>query len=259
MKSNIDELIDQYIKEDIQNSPKPLLSSEEAWENISKALDEEPNRVNKVNFKSLFNRKMLYIASFAIFIISAFLINTPNGSAFSKLTQFFQNTQGNITQLFTRVSDPNQINEGAPNPNELSIIEDSETSTLKVSLQEAKDIASFPIRVPKELPKEIVLDNVTIIKKSNTGKSDRIYLKYKGNEQSFTINEMVVEEDTGKGLLIDNEDTNVEEIMIYDRNANLLTYKNGITELFWIENNYYYSIEGNLSKEEIIKIAKSMY
>ena len=261
MKSNmdIDMLIEESINNSINNGPKPLLSSEEAWGKISRELNKDSRKVNMFSMFSPFrNKKTVLIASISLVIISALFFSPQNSSAFGTIVQLFQKTQGTVSNLFVKVAEPNNDN-NAPDNNEFSIVEGSETRTVQVSLKEAKKISAFTIKIPKYIPEDVVLENVTVLKNSNENKSKNIYLNYIGQGKSFTINQMFITESMGAGKFVDNEDTKIEKIYLFDREAMLLTYKNKMVELYWVEQNYYFSIQGKITREEIVNIAKSMY
>ncbi len=261
MKTNmdIDMLIEESIQNSINNGPNPLLSSEEAWNKISRALNEDSSKTNRFSmFSPFIDKKTVFIASISLVIISALFFYPQSSSAFGTIAQFFQKTQGTVSNLFVKVAEPDN-DKATPDNSEFAIVEGSGLSTLQVSLTEAKKMSAFTIKTPKYVPENVILENVTLLKNNNESKSKNIYLNYIGQEKSFTINQMFFTESMGAGKVVDNQDTKIEKIYLFDREAMLLTYKNKMVELYWVEQNNYFSIQGKITKEEIINIAKSMY
>lgn len=248
---NFDNLIQETIREKISNnSPSPLPVSD-AWQQLNQRLHER-------NVKSTIplQRKFIYAAS----IVSVFVLLTvflPHKSfAFTRLTEIFQKIEGVMVQLFTRSGDV-QNNADAPTPDEFSIVEGSEIVTQKMNLDQAQKLTSFNISVPKVLPSEFSLKYVTVLKKG-TERSREIFLNFEGNDRGFIINEKLVGGQLGSGTVVDREDTQVEQISLNGQEASLLSFKNGTTQLIWVTQTNYFSIEGKLTKQEIIQISKSM-
>ncbi|GBF12255.1 DUF4367 domain-containing protein [Tepidibacillus sp. HK-1] len=253
---NFDQLMKEVILEEIEKCPPPRLSKEEAWEAIQKKLRENNNPWKRF-FRS--KKKSLYTSSLILILLLTAILIPQNGSAFSKVTEIFFKVKGPVTQLFTRVS--SQTDQKGKNPppdsDQFSVVEGSEIVSVQMSLEEAKKNTAFPIKIPKQVPSEFNLMNVTVLQQQNE-KSDNIYLHFRSDTRSFSINEMTIGDGFGSGSIVDTDDTKVEKVLWYDREASLLTFKNGIVKLFWVDQNLYYSIEGQLTKEEIIQIAKSL-
>lgn len=253
---DIDQWIKDAIREEIRNSPPPPLTTEKAWEQLNERLNEN-NHYKNTKEKWLFYKSKLFYAACLLAVMIFVLSKPDNGAAFAKLTEMFNKVQGSIVQLFINVGNPPEQDENAPTSEELVVIEGSEIISEKMSLEEAQKLMAFTIKIPENIPDGFALDSVTVTKRKNQ-LSKEIYLNYQGNQRLFLIHEKMIDDSFGASVMADQEDTKIEEVNIYGQQASLLTYKNGTLELIWATPNYYLSIFGKLSREEIFNIAKSI-
>ncbi|RKD22997.1 hypothetical protein BEP19_12255 [Ammoniphilus oxalaticus] len=245
----LERVISEILQEKINQFPSPPLSTQDSWEQFQ-------NRQERSKSPRFHPKARIFAAS-VLFIISSLIFFSPqSGSAFQRLTEMFHTIQGTAAQLFVKVGDRIE-GKDAPGSGEISIVEGYEVTSENMSLDEARQETAFEIILPDVIPVSAVLQEVLVIKSSEE-KSNEIYLIYEGEQTTFTINEKRIEEQFGMGISVDREDTKIEELTINGRQASLLLYKNGVNQLFWTTPEFYYSIEGKLSKEEIIGIAKSM-
>jgi hypothetical protein len=257
MKHRDNKSFDQLIKESVHeefNSINSPISSEEAWEIFVKSRNQKRQN-NNVKRRIFLPKKFVYLAS-SILIFIGLIWAPQSGAAFSKLTEIFNKVQDNVVQLFVKVGSSTESEDG-PDSNEVIFNEGSGVISKQMSLEEAQKATLFTILVPKSVPSEFDLKNVIVIKKSDE-KSNEIYLNYVGGKKEFKIREMVVGDEFGLGATFDQEDTEVAEVNINGHPATLLKYKKNYTGLVWITQNFYYSIEGNLTEKEIFLIAESM-
>ncbi|MFD1039729.1 DUF4367 domain-containing protein [Virgibacillus byunsanensis] len=258
MKNLNDEKLDRITKEaihsELENSPVPPMSSEESWQQIHHRLSKQRSGSTKSRY---FKNKFVFAAA-AIFLIASLVFALPqSGVAYSKLTEVFHNIQGSVVQLFTKVGDKGPASERPPSSDEYVIIEDSEMITKQLNLEEARQETAFTITLPKFVPEEFVLESVTVMMIKGE-LSDDILLHYEGDQRKFTINQKQVGDSFSSGVTVDNDDTQVESIVINDYQAQLLLFKNDVSELFWVTQSFYFSIRGELAKEEIVEIANSL-
>jgi hypothetical protein len=232
------------------------MSTNEAWEIFNKRREQKRRKKKSIKIPTIFNKKFAYLASSIIIVISLFTLAPQNGAAFSKLTEIFNKIQGNVAQLFIKVGGSEE-NENGPSSDEFTLIEGSEVISEQMNIEQAQSETSFPIIIPKWVPSDYYLKNVTVFKKTNK-KSQDIYLNYQGDQKEFTIREVAIGNEFGLGAMVDQEDTKLEEVNINGYSATLLIYKNGFMGLAWTTQNHYLLIEGFLSKEQIVKIAESM-
>lgn len=244
---NNDRLIKDALKEEYEEI-KPTLSSNEAWELFTKKKRKSSSYIPKKRF--------IYLAACIAVFLTIFFITPQSGYAFNKVFDFFHTIQGNVMQLF--ITSNNDINEkNSPSDEEFALVEDSEIISESMTLDEAQKITAFPILTPKWLPGETDLQDVTVIREVN-GESEEIYLNYNGDETQFQIRELTAAASFGFGAALDQEDAVLEEVMIHSYQGNLLTFKNDSTQLLWITEDHFLSIEGNLTKEQIMEVAESM-
>ncbi|QYR23766.1 DUF4367 domain-containing protein [Paenibacillus sp. sptzw28] len=253
-KYDFDHLIRNAIHDEIKDSPLPDLSTSDAWQQLNQSL----YRSKKLGNKTDFPKKIMYAACL-LFLFVALVTEIPqNGYAFGKITEIFHKIKGSTVQLFIKVGNPEIKDKDAPS-NDFSIVQGSEVTSEQMSLEEAQKDTAFSIIVPEGISSEFVLKHVTVVKKQNEKKSKEIYLNYEGQDQRvFTVTEKEIDNQFGSGEIADQDDTKIEEINLNGQTATLFLFKDGKTRLIWTIPSHYFSIEGQITKEEIIQIAKSM-
>lgn len=252
---HLERLIKKALKEELDSAPPPPLSIEEAWKELNK------KRTNNKEInpkKTLISKKsLLYVASLLFIFAALFSFSPLKGSAFSSFTEILQKVQGTVTQLFVKVGNSPEGDDGAPTSEELTIVEGSDITSKSMSLEEAQKVTAFPITLPKQVPEKYSFENVIVSKRENELSKD-IYINYENDKHKFTINKKLVGDSFGSGITADSDDTKVEQVEINGEKGSLLQYKNGIVKLIWVTQQYYYSISGQLTIEEVIKVAESM-
>lgn len=253
-KDHMEQLIKEAISEEIESSPPPPLSTIEAWEKLN-------HRLNKSNINSMrisfFKKKWIYAASVLLLVAFIMFLSPKSGEAYSKITEIFKNVRGTVVQLFIKVGNGPKQDINAPTSEDFSIVQGSEIISEQTSLEMAQKKTSFTIKVPQNIPEEFVLKNVTVSKREKELSKD-IFLNYVGDQRGFIINQKLIGDSFGSGITADSDDTQVEQVTVHGQKASLLRYKNGVLELIWVIQDYYFSISGKLSKDEVIKIAESI-
>ncbi|WP_018131125.1 DUF4367 domain-containing protein [Effusibacillus pohliae] len=257
-KPNLDSLLQELVQEEIRADTPPPVPVSEAWEQVRSRLY-GTGRMSGAMFPG--RKKAVYAAAVLLALFAATAWLPQQGFAFARLSDIFHRIEGSVVQLFIRSGDPQPKQADTP-PDDPSaanarIIEGSEIQSLHMSLEQARQAAGFPIRLPQQVPAEFTLKDVTVLKK-RTEKSQEIYLNYAGSQRRFHINEKMTGPQFGAGAFVDRDDTKVEDVTVHGQKAVLLTYKNGVTELIWVTQDTYFSIEGNLTKQEILQIAESL-
>lgn len=252
-KSNeLDILIKKAIQNEMKSSPPPMPANR-AWEQLESRLNGQQSSYNRTPF---YKNKFIYAVAI-IFISLIVFISPQTSGAYSKFIEVFQRVQENVTQLFIKVEDNNSSGSNVSPEDEMYIVEEPEMVSLELSIEEAQQETAFFIKQPKFVPEGYVLKNVTILK-GEIGQSNDVYLNYEGEEGSFEINQKLLEESFSGGVTINNDDAQIDTIDLQGQSANLLHYENGFLELIWVTDSHYNSISGMLSKDEIVKIAKSL-
>ncbi|MCR2823744.1 DUF4367 domain-containing protein [Lederbergia panacisoli] len=247
---HLDELIREVLDEKMDDFPAPSLTAAEAWSQIQKQMNEK-----KVTTHPLRAYRKYFLIAASILIILIFATAPQSSIAFNQLTDIFYTVQGNVVHLFGKSEGGSM--KGEPAEGGFEVIEDSEIISKQMSLEEAKNAAHFPILTPKSLSEEFQLVEVTVMD-GYEQKVEAVYLNYVGDDKGFILTEMPIEYQFGFGATMDNDDVTIEEIQIKGQKGSLVIYKNGDAQLIWMTQSHYFSIEGNLSKEEIITIAKSI-
>jgi len=248
---HLDELIREVLDEKMNDCPTPSLTASEAWNQIQKQMDGKRETAHPLRAY----RKHMLIAASLLFIL-IFAATPQSSGAFNQLTDIFHTVQGNVVYLFGKSDGGSK--EGEPGEGEgFEVIEGSEIVSKQMSLEEAKNAAHFPILTPKNLSNEFKLEEVTVMD-GYEQKVEAIYLNYVGPDKGFILTEMPLEHQFGFGSAMDKDDVTIEEIHIKGQKGSLVIYKNGDAQLIWMTQSHYFSIEGNLSKDEIIAIAKSI-
>lgn len=255
MKKNTTDEMDQLIKKAIQeefDSIEPPIPSREAWFVFT-------SNKKKCKWKNIFstsvNRKFIYIVCAVIFI-TIFMMTPQSGSALGKISKMFNKLQGNVVQLFVKDSEADYEKSSLPS-DEFSIVDGSEAESVSMDLEQAEQVTTFPILLPTWLPEGVSLNEIVAVLIENE-KSEEVYLNYSGDNIEFTIRQMDIAHAFGLGAAVDQDDIRIDEIIINGHTGNLFIHKNGIIELVWMTNSSYLSIDGVISKDEIIKIAESM-
>ncbi|MBS4201621.1 DUF4367 domain-containing protein [Bacillus sp. FJAT-49732] len=246
---HLDDIIREALNEKMNESP-PLLEASEAWNQIQSRMDGNKRTPRLVRTF----RKPLLIAASVLFII-LFAVAPKSGIAFNQFTNIFHSIQGNVVHLFGKSEGGS--GESDIGPGAFEVIEGSEILSKQMSLEDAKKAAQFPILTPKNLMDEFHLEEVTVVD-SYEDKVDAVYINYVGNGRGFMLTEIPIENQFGFGVSLDKDDVMVEEVEIIGHKGSLVIFKNGNAQLIWMTQSHYLSIEGKLTKEEILTIAKSI-
>ncbi|MBS4197941.1 DUF4367 domain-containing protein [Lederbergia citri] len=247
---HLDEIIREALNEKINSCPPPLLEASEAWKQIETRMSGKREKTLPLR---ILRNPFLIAAAVLLFFIFA---TTPkSGIAFNQFTDIFHTIQGNVVHLLGKSGGPGE--ESGIIDGTFEVIEDSEIISKQMSLEEAKNAAHFPILIPKNLIEEFQLEDVTVMD-GYEDKVEAVYLNYVGKDRGFMVTEMPLETQMAFGATMDVDDVSIEEVQIKGQKANLIIYKNGHAQLVWMTQSHYFSIEGKLTKEEILTIANSI-
>ncbi|MEQ6376922.1 DUF4367 domain-containing protein [Bacillaceae bacterium S4-13-56] len=248
-EDQLEKLIKETIHSDLENSPDPPLSVEEAWEKLNSKRDRSP--------KKTFTVPKIVVAAILFLLLGSSLFMIPNsGNAFKPLTEMYHTASDSVTRIFIKSetdSAPKESN--LPSPDNFEVGEPFTTE--KMPLEDAQKVTAFPIRVPKYIPEGFTLQDVTVLS-NHVEKSQDIYLNYFNNEKRFAINQILMGEMYGSGRVNGVDESSIEEISINGEQATLIQYKEDLFEIIWTNQSYEISISGTLSRDEIIAIAESL-
>lgn len=255
---DLDLLIREAIQDELESTPSPDLPPSQAWEQINRKL-QEARKLNWRKKRPSRRKTLLYGVSVAAILFFAVLWQSPNSSALGKLTEIIHQIQGDFIQLLIRVDTPYENVDNLPPDTDYALIGQEIVSYETEDLAELKHHISFKPRLPKYMPQDLRFHSVSILKDKVNG-SEEIIINYQGNDRTIYLNQRVVENALGSGLMmVDREDVSLQKVTVNGQPASLLTHKGGIRELIWVESSYhFFSIFGELSEEEIVAIAESM-
>ncbi|MCJ8009664.1 DUF4367 domain-containing protein [Lederbergia wuyishanensis] len=247
---HLDNIIREALSEKMNECPPPLLEASEAWNQLQRRRDGK--RKTSPLIRTF--RKPLLISASLLFIL-LFATAPKSGIAFNQFTDIFHTIQGNVVYLFGKSegeSDGPGLDGGT-----FEVIDETEIVSKQMSLEEAKKAAHFPILTPKNLMNEFQLEEVTVMD-GYEEQVEAVYLSYVGKDRGFMVTEMPIENPIGFGASMDKDDVTIEQVEIKGQKGSLVIFKNGTAQLIWMTQSHYLSIEGKLTKEEILIIAKSI-
>lgn len=251
-----DVLIKRAVKEEFESSPPPLLSKEEAWENILQQMnkvEEPPKRT------PWFKQKWMYVAAILLCAFAITMFSGQTGLAKSSFTEFVQRVQGAVLQIFVDGNNPIISNSNKDNKeDENLLVEEYYFEKSNLLIIEAQEEVNFPLLIPEYIPNDFELTDVSVVNLGgNLGKD--VYFLFENKGKTFTILQRKAEDAFSFNLLIEGENVEVEELKIQGYPANFVDYQNDQNELISIyDDETVYSIKGELSKKELIQIAESM-
>ncbi len=234
-KMNLDRMIREALVDNMKHCPFPPLSASEAWEQLK-----NPMKIKCIPlFEFLLNRRNQGISASLLLILTIGLM----WSLFGANPLDSSTDKGEETLAL-----PADYYDVIPN---------TKKQVEQMELKEALEITDFPILVPRSLPEEFTMSQVKVIRKPQE-KSTEVYLIYQGKKRSFIISELAIGEESGFGTVVNRSNTEVLEILINGQKAHLFLFKNGMSRLVWMKESHYFSIEGRLTRDEIISIAESI-
>lgn len=239
--------IDSMIKKALQVRYDSIVCppKEEIWNRIIKKL-------RKKRRQELLKRlRPVFAACALITVISWMLIQYPSPAMalVSKIIKSIEVITGNTFKIHSKVvyNDNEKGNDYSFGRN----IDDPR-------IGEAQKKMHFMVLIPQYVPDGFKLNNVDVLNKDNQKEViSFLYVKSKG--ESFEIMQENRPGDTDDTLNIQKyDDTIIEHIKINGIQCTLVSYGETQNKLLWSSNGIGYKVDGNVSKEEIIKIAESM-
>lgn len=126
-----------------------------------------------------------------------------------------------------------------------------------VSIDEARAACPYPLAIPKYLPHGFALDTVNLQEMVNP--VVKVTMRFAGSDASyFLFTQVNSPGEYAQGYGYDLEDAAVEDFTAGENNGKLVTFKNNAIKFLWIKQGVVYSLEGNIPKEDALKIIESM-
>lgn len=253
------EMLDEYIREALvekMSENQPPLTSAEAWDRLQNLNNSKP--------KKHFRKSLLVVAALMLLFVIAW--SPEKGTAFGRFVNIYHIVQGSVVQLVGQIGieappktkdTPKEKDTEEFSEDEFQIVDGSEQIIEQVSLEEAQKLTNFIVEIPKFIPSGFLIDEVNVIRDEDK-QVEEVFIHYNKGEKGFILSEMKVKDTFGFGAIIEQEDLTVEEMVINGDRANLVKFNDDVRQLIWMTQTHYFSIEGNITESEMIKIAKSM-
>ena len=243
MGKNIDSLIKDIFEEEFDNIEYP--QADEMWGQIRIKLKKERR---KILLKRL---RPAFAACILISVLSVLFINfqTPVMAFANKLIRSMEEFTGNTLKIHRR--DVAQDEKGGA---------DITRNIDDPRIHEAQKNINFDLIIPGYIPKDFKLSNVDVLNKNKEKEVVTLqYIKNENRRESFEITQESFPSGVDDTLnILDDEGVNVEHVKINGIECTLINYDSTLNKLIWINSHLGYKIDGRVSKEDIIKIAKSM-
>ncbi len=254
---NDDQWLQQAVKQEYNQVPSPAPMKESMWKQIQMERKEQPKKKSSI----VFNKSYLSVAAaFLILLIGSLFIQLKDGEAFGWFSNYFIDEQGDRTEINNQISD-NPIDQPPALPSYDAPLRSKELIPIEteMSLEEAVEKASFHIVIPSKLPDGYQLGTVTL-RQYKGEPLEGVDLQYVGNTQSFIIaQKKIIGEYYSSNMTVNNNLAEVETINLNGTEATYIGYDDGTTELIWLRMRTKITITGELSKEEVLEIAKSLH
>lgn len=135
-----------------------------------------------------------------------------------------------------------------------------EVAEYTVSLEELDDAAGFHVPMPEYVPEGYEMEsNVTVVKKQNKTYDIVMHFINKEDWSMLLYNIIPADQRRTKSAVLDIPDKNCEEILIDDK---LCTYYSDVENekitLYWEKDEFIYSIDGKISRDEAVKTVESI-
>lgn len=125
------------------------------------------------------------------------------------------------------------------------------------TIEEAQPLVAFPIQEPADLPANMALANVTMLRE-NEEKTSFITLKYEGEDgKAFYLDEGLVGDNYSASTSVTDPEAVVKEIKIGSARGVILI-SGRYVHMQWLTDTMSYRLHGILTEKEAMKIARSI-
>lgn len=234
-----------------RNDEMPCPPKEEIWERIITQLKDE----RKKERKRLFKRVTSYIAASIIvaLILSLYVIPRTNVLAFTNkiIKSIIVVTQDTI-KIYKKV-DPTD------KENSLDYLFGRDIDDPRIG--DAQKKIHFRLSIPEYIPKEYKLSSVDVLNKfENKETVTFLYLNSSSDRKDYF--EIIQRSfPNGSDVTVNikkGENTKIENLIIDATEYTFVSYEENLNGILWDSGNIGYEISGNLTKNEIIKVTKSI-
>lgn len=245
MGKDIDSFIKDIFEEEFENIEYPL--SDEMWGQIRLKLK---NERRKILLKKL---RPAFAAGIIISVLSVLLLyfQMPVMAFANRIIRSVEEFAGSTLKIH-RKDVAQDVNSGV---DIISNIDDPR-------IGEAQKNIHFKMLIPGYIPEDFKLNNVDVLNKNKEKEVvtfQYINTKDENKREAFEITQESFPSSTDNTInILDEKDTNIEHIKINSIECTLIKYDDALNKLIWNNDHLGYEIDGRISKDDIIKIAKSM-
>jgi len=255
MDEELDDIIRVVVGARMENcNPPPV---EEAWARLKERINYRPKQLS-------FNLHKRYLPHIALTVVLILLVATffsftnpikARALGYKIIDSVEAFLYSPVMNLRSGVRGDDKTK---PTPPPQTVKEINTEPQIMITLEEAKTKVPFPLRVPTYLPPAYHLKKVTYQKQ--TSYTAEVTMEYKGPKDNyFTITQLNFTGELGTGYAYDREDTTIKNVMIGSNKAKIAQSKSGFVRLMWIDGQINLNLEGKLSSQEAIKIARSIF
>ncbi|ENH98009.1 hypothetical protein J416_02159 [Gracilibacillus halophilus YIM-C55.5] len=247
-----DSKLQQWLTEEYYQVEDEYDQKEKNWEQIVGRLKRErPKR----KYRSLFTA----VSIFFICLIGTVFLYASDMQAFGWITKYFIQEQGEVTQITNSSHDPsmepNQVDKEFSNIN----VSKNKIENRQMSWSKAQQITDFDLHQPSKLLDNFSLDQV-VVYYHQENHIQRVQQNYMSDdEQYLMVEQSAPGESLSNSQIIDNQDTSVEKIEINHYQATLTLYKEEFYQVEWQDHTFHWRMEGNISRDKILSIARSIH
>lgn len=243
----LDQLIASHLSKDLDaNIEVPDI--EDQWQKIKGQILKD----NPVIKRTSPNIKRVAVAAAILILIGSlnFLYPSNANAVGGKIAEFFNYIVGKTTQNKTETYKSGN-DSGVPTIQDVGDIFEKE-----VTLAEAQTSIPFKLATPSYLPHGANMRRVVL---ASLGTDVyEISIEYNLNERIIVFSQQVSSNGISRGTLYDTDDTVIKDLSVNGSPAILFMRKNRINTLNWESRGLLLQIKGEITEEEINKMAQSV-
>jgi hypothetical protein len=249
MSKDLDSLMKELVEERICEMPHP--PKEEVWEQLTVRLRKKRREERRIN---AFKRLKPVLAACMVIIFLAVLYVNPKTQV-AAITDKMIKRIVEITQDTVKVY--KKVDSTAAEKTDYLFGRDIEDPRIG----EAQKKVHFRLFIPEYIPEGFELDSVDILNKNE--KKETVTFLYVNSNSSkkdcFEIIQRSYSEDTSVTMNINKgANTKIENLTLDGIEYTLINHEKDLNGLLWDTDNIGCEISGNISRDDIIEIAKSM-